>query len=86
MFTSETFKIISFSDIIDLVGDVDDIDISFGDADFTLVNLVTFMYLLERQKTFEECGKVWESVKETLKITGDLMPYDVEDIYVNLES
>jgi hypothetical protein len=43
------------------------------------------MYLLERQKTFEECGKVWDAVKETLKITGDLMPYDIEDIYVNLE-
>jgi hypothetical protein len=83
MFTSETFKIISISTITDLIGDDVDLDfISFGDADYTLLKLTTFLDYLE----FEKSSIIWDALKDALKITGDILPSDVEDIYVNLES
>ena len=83
---TKTHRIISLSDIIDLIGDDCLETISdrwtFGDCEHSLVSAESLISeLLD-----EEQSVVWDAIKEQLGIEVELLPSDVENLFVDLEA
>lgn len=83
---TKTHHIISLSDIIELIGD-DCISIienrwTFGECSSSLVDAPSFIC----EFSWVEQDILWNAIKEQLKIEGELLPCDVENLFVDLEA
>ncbi len=79
-------QVIPLYQIIELIGDDFLETISdrwtFGDCTHSLVTAESLIsQLLEHEQ-----NAVWDTIKEQLKIEGELLPSDVENLFVDLEA